>query len=92
MDREFVLEVLNNLSKYKVDERDIKLLQEYGLEHGKPVEHLMVYINVIMSRVPNGIYNCLLDALDYYKKKFNIIELSKIDLRIPSGKQIIKYF
>jgi hypothetical protein len=91
MDREFVLGVLNNLSQYKVDEKDIKLLQEYSLEHGKPVEKLMVYIQV-MRGIPNGIYNCLLDALDYYKKKFNIIELSKIDLRIPSGKQIIKYF
>lgn len=91
MDREAVLEVLNNLSMYKVDEKDIKLLQEYSLEHGKKVEQLMVFLQV-MRGVPNGIYNCLLDALDYYKKKFGIIELSKIDLRTPSGKQIIKYF
>ena len=46
----------------------------------------------IMSITPNGLYSCLLDALHYYQKKFGITEISKVNLKLPSGKEVIKYF
>lgn len=91
MDKETIIEVLENLNKRIINNKSIQVIQEYCLEHNKPVDKTVEFLQ-IMRMIPNGIHECLLDALDYYKTKFEIIELSKTDLRIPDGKQIIKYY
>ena len=91
MDKETIIEVLENLNKGLIINKGIQVIQEYCLEHNKPIDMITQYLQAIRV-VPNGIKSCLLDALDYYKRKFEITELSKTDLRIPSGMQIIKYF
>lgn len=91
MDKETIIEVLDNLNKGRIDNKGIQVIQEYCLEHDKPIDMTIQYLQV-MQMVPNGLQGCLLDALDYYKNKFEIIELSNTDLKIPSGKQIIKYY
>lgn len=91
MDKKTIIEVLENFSKGKMNNKSIQVIQEYCLEHNKPIDMTTQYLQV-MSMVPNGIQGCLSDALDYYKRKFEITELSKIDLKSPIGKHIIKYF
>lgn len=91
MDKETIIEVLENLNNGKIDTKSIKVIQEYCLEHNKPADMTIQYLQV-MQMVPNGLQGCLLDALDYYKTKFEIIELSKTDLKSLNGKQIIKYY
>lgn len=91
MDKETIIEVLENLNKGRIDNKGIQVIQEYCLEHNKPVDKTVEFLQ-IMRMIPNGIKSCLLDALDYYKNKFEIIELSKTDLKIPNGKHIIKYY
>lgn len=91
MDKETIIEVLENLNKGLITSKGIQVLQEYCLEHNKSVDKTVEFLQ-IMRMIPNGIQGCLLDALDYYKNKFEIIELSKTNLKIPDGKQIIKYY
>ena len=91
MDKETIIEVLESFNKGKIDNKGIQVIQEYCLEHNKPIDMTIQYLQV-MQMVPNGIQGCLLDALDYYKNKFEIIELSKTDLKIPKGYNIIKYY
>ena len=74
MDKETIIEVLDNLNKGRIDNKSIQVIQEYCLEHDKPIDITIQYLQV-MQMVPNGIQGCLLDALDYYKNKFEIIEL-----------------
>lgn len=91
MDKETIIEVLENFNKGLITNKGIQVIQEYCLEHNKPINKTIEFIQ-IMQMLPNGIQECLLDALDYYKNKFEIIELSKTDLKIPKGYNIIKYY
>ena len=91
MDKETIIEVLDNLNKGIINNKGIQVIQEYCLEHNKPADKTFEYLQIIQM-IPNGIQGCLLDALDYYKNKFEIIELSKTDLRVPKGYYIIKYY
>ena len=91
MDKETIIEVLENFNKGLITSKGIQVIQEYCLEHDKPIDMTIQYIQV-MRMIPNGIQGCLSDALDYYKNKFEIIELSKTDLKIPKGYNIIKYY
>jgi hypothetical protein len=91
MDKETIIEVLENLNKGLITNKGIRVIQEYCLEHNKPIDMTVQYIQA-MRMIPNGIQGCLLDALDYYKNKFEIIELSISDLKSINGKQIIKYY
>ena len=91
MDKETIIEVLDNLNKGRIDNKGIQVIQEYCIEHNKPVNKIIEFLQ-IMQMIPDGIQSCLLDALDYYKNKFEIIELSKTDLKIPKGYNIIKYY
>lgn len=91
MNKETIIEVLENLNKGRIDNKGFQVIQEYCLEHNKPLDLTMQFLQ-IMQMIPNGIQGCLLDALDYYKNKFEIIELSKTDLKIPKGYSIIKYY
>lgn len=91
MDKKTIVEVLENYNNGRIDNKSIQVIQEYCLEHNKPIDMTIQYIQV-MRMIPNGIQGCLSDALDYYKNKFEIIELSKTDLKFPNGKHIIKYY
>lgn len=91
MDKNTIIEVLELLNKGKINNKSIQVIQEYCLEHNKPMDKTIEYLQIIQM-VPNSIQGCLLDALDYYKNKFEIIELSKTDLKIPKGYNIIKYY
>lgn len=74
MDKNTIVEVLDLLNKGKIDNKGIQVIQEYCLEHNKSIDMIIQYLQV-MQMIPNGIQGCLLDALDYYKNKFEIIEL-----------------
>lgn len=91
MDKETIIEVLENFNKGLMTSKSIQVIQEYCLEHNKPADKTVEFLQ-IMRMIPNGIQGCLLDALDYYKNKFEIIELSKTDLKSLNEKQIIKYY
>lgn len=92
MDRQTIVRVSNQLiGNSNISQSEIDILIEYCLEHGKSLDMTIKFIK-IMSVIPNGLYNCLLDALHYYQKKFEITEISKINLNLPSGKEVIKYF
>lgn len=85
MDKETIIEVLDNLNKGRIDNKGIQVIQEYCLEHNKPSDMTIQYLQV-MQMVPNGLQGCLLDALDYYKNKFEITEIKNKENRI------IKYY
>ena len=92
MDRETVIRVSNQLiTSSNITQLEIEILVEYCLEHGKPIDKVIEFIQ-IMRITPNVLYNCLLDALKYYQKKFKIVEISKVNLKLPSGREIIKYY
>ena len=74
MDKETIIEVLDNLNKGRIDNKGIQVIQEYCLEHNKPLDMTIQYLQV-MQMIPNGIQGCLLDTLDYYKNKFEITEI-----------------
>lgn len=85
MDKETIIEVLDNLNKGRIDNKGIQVIQEYCLDHNKPIDMTVQYIQV-MQMVPNGLQGCLLDALDYYKNKFEITEIKNKENRT------IKYY
>ena len=92
MDRQTIVRVSNQLiGNSNISKSEIDILIEYCLEHGKSLDMTIKFIK-IMSITPNGLYNCLLDALHYYQKKFEITEISKLNLNLPGGKEVIKYF
>jgi hypothetical protein len=92
MDKETIIRVSNRLiGNSNITQSDVDILIEYCLEHGKPINKVIKFIHIV-SITPNGLYNCLLDALNYYQKKFEITEISKENLKLPSGKEIIKYY
>ena len=74
MDKETIIEVLEDFNKGLITSKGIQVIQEYCLEHDKPIDMTIQYLQV-MQMVPNGLQGCLLDALDYYKNKFEIIEI-----------------
>lgn len=85
MDKETIIEVLDNLNKGRIDNKGIQVIQEYCLEHNKSIDMTVKYLQA-MQMIPNGIQGCLLDALDYYKNKFEITEIKNKENRI------IKYY
>ena len=74
MDKNTIIEVLELFNKGRIDNKGIQVIQEYCLEHNKPVDKTFEYLQIIQM-LPNGIQGCLLDALNYYKNKFEILEL-----------------
>lgn len=92
MDRETIVRASNQLIwSSNITQSEIDILIEYCIEHGKPIDMTIQFIK-IMGSIPNGLYHCLLDALSYYRKKFGIIEISKVNPNLPRGKEIIKYY
>ena len=93
MDRETIVRASNQLIVNRnITQSEINILIEYCVEHGKPLDKTIQFIKVTSS-IPNALYSCLLDALSYYRKKFGIIEISKINLNgLNQGKEVIKYY
>ena len=78
MDKNTVIEVLELLNKGKINNKGIQVIQEYCLEHNKPIKETQIFIQAL-SQMPMLINGYLPDALDYYKNKFNIIILKDKD-------------
>ena len=93
MDRETIVRASNQLIVNRnITQSEINILIEYCVERGKPLDKTIQFIKV-MSSIPNALYSCLLDALSYYRKKFGIIGISKINLNgLNQGKEVIKYY
>lgn len=81
MDKESVIRLCNKFYGYNTiapSLNDISvLLTDYCIEHGKDKELTNKFITILINTP--FLTNCISDALSYYKKKFNIIELKKGD-------------
>lgn len=70
MDRDKILSIINNPKMEDL----LNMLKDYCInEHKKPLDATITFINIV-SQTP-FLNSCATIALDYYKKKFNIIEL-----------------
>ena len=82
VDRKYIVEVLNRLRNPNMTLLVLTgIIREYCLEKGKKEEDVDSFISAITtiyatSIGSNYILKCGLQALEYYKKKFNICELS----------------
>lgn len=81
MDKETIIDVLKSYHKGNITNNSLQVLQEYCLEHNKPIQETQIFIQVLSS-LPMVIGEYLGVALDYYKKKLNIIELKNKDNKI----------
>ena len=79
VDREYIVDVLNKLCNPNMTMLVLAgIIKEYCLEKGKSEEDVDNFISALARIGPNGnnhILECGLQALEYYKKKFNICEL-----------------
>ena len=73
MDRERLISILNNKENIQPY---IELLINYCIEHNKPIEETKTFVNFIVQTP--FFSNCLIVAIDYYKNKFNIIEVKDL--------------
>lgn len=76
MDRNFIVKTCNNLSSINLSDAII-LIKDYCIENGKKEQEVTQFINALINTPL--ISFCLSVALEYYKKKFNIIELKQGD-------------
>lgn len=79
--REYIVEVLNGLrDNNSVSLRTLTdIIKEYCLEKGKKEEDIDNFISAMIRMIPLGstdINQCSLQALEYYKNKFNICDVS----------------
>lgn len=70
MDRERLVSILNGKHDFTTH---IELLIDYCVEHNKPIEETKIFINII-AQTP-FFSGCLNTAVEYYEKKFNIVEV-----------------
>ena len=80
MDKEFIVRACNGLRDGSLSLEEVNIiLTEYCLEHDKPLDKINKFITFLTSTPFNTPYfnKCVLTALEYYKKKFNIIELKQ---------------
>ena len=80
VDRKYIAEALNRLHNPNMTLLILTgIIREYCLEKGKKEEDIDRFISAITyapSMGSNYILKCGLQALEYYKKKFNICGLS----------------
>lgn len=79
MDKETIIRICNrlrdgNTSIISSTEMSM-LLTDYCLEHGKPLDKIAKFITFLINTP--FVINCVLTALEYYKKKFNVTELKR---------------
>ena len=80
MDKETIVRTCNRLRDENISLEEVSmLLTEYCLEHGKPLDKITKFIAFLTSTPFNTPHfnKCVLIALEYYKKKFNVIELKR---------------
>jgi hypothetical protein len=74
MDKNLLIDVLKSYYKGNITNNSLQVLQEYCLEHNKPIKETQLFIQAL-SQMPMLIGRHLVFALEYYKNKLNIIEL-----------------
>lgn len=76
MDKETIVRMCNRLRDGSMSLTEVSmLLTDYCLEHGKTLDKIAKFITVLINTPFTT--NCVLIALEYYKKKFNVIELKR---------------
>lgn len=78
MDKETIVRMCNRLRDGSMSLTEVSmLLTDYCLEHGKTLDKIAKFITILINTP--FVTNCVLVALEYYKKKFNVIELKRDD-------------
>lgn len=76
MDKETIVRTCNRLRDGSLSLEEVSvLLTGYCLEHGKPLDKISQFITFLINTPFTT--NCVLIALEYYKKKFNVTELKR---------------
>lgn len=76
MDKETIVRMCNRLRDGSMSLTEVSmLLTDYCLEHGKTLDKIAKFITVLINTPFTT--NCVLIALEYYKRKFNVIELKR---------------
>lgn len=76
MDKEIIVRTCNRLRDSSLSLTEVSmLLTDYCLEHGKPLDKISKFITFLINTPFTT--NCVLTALEYYKKKFNVTELKR---------------
>jgi hypothetical protein len=76
MDKETIVRMCNRLRDGSMSLTEVSmLLTDYCLEHGKTLDKIAKFITVLINTPFTT--NCVLIALEYYKKKFNVIEVKR---------------
>lgn len=85
MDKEWFISFMNNhMYKGTVSNLDaLKIIKEYCLELSKEPEHVDSFLNALSKS--HLIYNYLVTATSYYKRKFELIEIRIIDTNNIAG-------
>ena len=76
MDKETIVRTCNRLRDGSLSLEEVSvLLTAYCLEHNKPLDKITKFITFLINTPFTT--NCVLIALEYYKRKFNVIELKR---------------
>ena len=76
MDKKTIVRMCNKLNNDSITLEEISLLlTAYCIEHNKDLAITNQFITVLINTP--FVTNCVLIALEYYKKKFNVIELKQ---------------
>lgn len=76
MDRDKVIELCNSLNTGNLSIVSAsELLTKYCIEYGKDRALTIKFVSILLNTP--FCTDCILIALDYYKKKFNITEVKK---------------
>lgn len=76
MDKETIIRTCNKLREGSLTLEEVSvLLTAYCVEHDKPLDKTSQFIAFLINTP--FVTNCILIALEYYKKKFNVIELKQ---------------
>lgn len=78
MDKATIVRICNRLRDGSLSLTEISMLiTDYCLEHNKSLDNISKFITVLVNTP--FVTNCVLIALEYYKKKFNVIEVKRND-------------
>ena len=76
MDKDILIRICNGIIKDNVSVFDVEtLLREFCLEKGRQLEETNHFITFLFNT--SFLSKCLAVALEYYKKKFNVIEVKR---------------
>lgn len=76
MDKETTIRICNKLEDNSLSMTEASMLiTDYCLEHNKSLDKISQFITFLINTP--FLTNCILTALDYYKRKFNIVEVKK---------------